>query len=614
MNNLFVTKGEKVLYKDVPCIIIKIVNISTISIEEIENHIIHTIDVSKVEPLTNESRTLEALPTHYLSDKDWEKAKEHYKIIKPIINNRGDLSIIKQVSDNNNISIPTLYRWVNIYEESGLVSSLAGKKRTGGVGQSRLAKVQDEIINNKIHSVYLTSSRKSITKTIRAIQMACIETGVTMPHANTIRNRIKNISEEERIYKRLGAQEAKYKFEPHKGHFPGADYPLSVVQIDHTPVDIILVDELNRKPLRRPWLTVAIDVYSRLVAGFYLSFDTPGALGTGICISNAILPKEIWMEKLGVNTSWPCWGVMDTIHVDNGKEFRGHMLKRACQQYGINLQFRPIRTPHWGGHVERLLGTFSKEIHNLPGTTFSSEAERKNYQSEKNASFTISEFEKWLTIYITNIYHKKHHSSIGMSPLEKYQEGILGTSSVTGRGIPPRINDERRTRLDFMPYVERTIQEYGIVIDHIYYYDDVLRSYIHDTHKNKKVQHIFKRDPRDISKVFFYDPKFNDYYEIPYRNTSLPAISIWEHNVILETLKKNKTAVNEEAIFSTYKDLEELENRAIRETKKRRRNKDIDRESISSEPKKIIKPETFITNKEEDEILPFEDLEDEALK
>ncbi|WP_281241897.1 hypothetical protein [Celeribacter baekdonensis] len=36
--------------------------------------------------------------------------------------------------------------------------------------------------------------------------------------------------------------------------------PLEVVQIDHTLADIILVDQVERKPLARPWVTLAIDV------------------------------------------------------------------------------------------------------------------------------------------------------------------------------------------------------------------------------------------------------------------------------------------------------------------------------------------------------------------
>jgi putative transposase len=38
--------------------------------------------------------------------------------------------------------------------------------------------------------------------------------------------------------------------------------------------------------------------------------------------------------------------------------------------------------------------------------------------------------------------------------------------------------DERRLRMDFMPYLERTVQPYGILIDQIAYYSDVLRRWV----------------------------------------------------------------------------------------------------------------------------------------
>ena len=63
--------------------------------------------------------------------------------------------------------------------------------------------------------------------------------------------------------------------------------PLEVVQIDHTEIDIIVVDELTRTPLPgRPWLTLAIDVFSRVVTRLHVSMSAPSRvsadlLGTG---------------------------------------------------------------------------------------------------------------------------------------------------------------------------------------------------------------------------------------------------------------------------------------------------------------------------------------------
>jgi putative transposase len=38
---------------------------------------------------------------------------------------------------------------------------------------------------------------------------------------------------------------------------------------------------------------------------------------------------------------------------------------------------------------------------------------------------------------------------------------------------------------------------------------------------------VFKRDLRDISQLYFYDPEVKQYSVVPYRDTSRPAISIW---------------------------------------------------------------------------------------
>lgn len=606
MDIVHFSNGEKVIYDNKEVIITRINTLDTVTIEEISSGSSHQVHVSSLKPIFNKREKIDDINT--LSEKKWELAQKRFEIIKPILDNSGNAELVKKISKESKKSVATLYRWVKLYKDYGTISSILGKPKTGGKGRSRLEPEQDEIIKKYIKSTFLNNSRTSVKKTIRLIITECYDKNIQPPHSNTIRNRIKNLSEEEVMKKRVGIKEAGYKFNPLKGNFPGADYPLSVVQIDHTKVDIILVDEYYRKAYKRPWITVAIDVFSRMVVGFYLSFDTPGALGTGLCIAHSILPKEIWLEKIGVKAEWPCWGFMNTIHVDNAKEFRGNMLKMACTNYNINLEFRPIATPHFGGHIERLLGTFSKEVHNLPGTTFSSPELRKNYDSEGRASLTLSEFEKWLTLYITKIYNVREHSALGMSPLNKYKEGIIGTRENPGIGIIPRVFNERKLRLDFMPFEERTVQEYGVLINHITYYHDVLRRFIHSKTDNTKNKFIFRRDPRDISVIYFYDPELKEYFDIPYRDTSLPSISIWEFNDVIRTLKKSKTPINERNIFNTYREMDEIEKKAIRETRKRK-------QEVKNLP--ISKPFNHNSLEQIEEsididIKPFEDIDDET--
>lgn len=609
--------GKKVEYKGRPAIIIKIVDINEVSIQLIESNVVYTVKVSEIKYGGSVSKT-NRKPYDALTDKEWEIANRRYDIIKPILNNKLSFEQISQIAAEHQVHYTTLYRWVKLYKREGLISALAVYKKTGGKNKSRLLTLVDDIIDEAIVDVYLTPSKKTISKVIRTVLLKCKERDINPPHPNTIRNRIKKLSEEEVLKSRYGLKKSRDKFEPIKGHFPGASFPLSVVQIDHTCVDIILVDELYRKPFMRPYITLAIDVYSRMVVGFFISFNPPGEMGTGMCIANSILGKEMQLEKNGVKGEWPCWGTMATIHLDNAKEFKGNMLKRACMEYGINIEHRPVATPHWGGHIERLLGTFSKEIHNLPGSTFSNIKDRENYNSQAKAALTISEFEKWLLTYIVNVYHQRIHSSIGVSPLEKFRQGILGEE---GSGLPPKILDERRVKLDFMPFFERTIQEYGVVIDHVYYYDDILRKYIHARENNTKYsakrKFVFKRDPRDISQLYFYDPESNDYFDIPYRDTSKPPISVWEFNEIVTKLQRENAIINEDVIFQAYQEMEKIELKAIRETKRLKRFSrlsDKRNEAVHDKLKRDEKSEG--ENQTEvnmlPQIKPFEDIDDEA--
>ena len=73
---------------------------------------------------------------------------------------------------------------------------------------------------------------------------------------------------------------------------------LEVVQIDHTEADLFLVDETTRVAMGvRPWLTLAIDVFTRMVVGFHLSMDKPSRVSIGLCMLNAVYDKSALAER-----------------------------------------------------------------------------------------------------------------------------------------------------------------------------------------------------------------------------------------------------------------------------------------------------------------------------
>ncbi|MFX8262684.1 Mu transposase C-terminal domain-containing protein, partial [Acinetobacter baumannii] len=79
--------------------------------------------------------------------------------------------------------------------------------------------------------------------------------------------------------------------------------------------------------------------------------------------------------------------------------------------------------------------------------------------------------------------------------------------------------------LDFLPIFERTIQADGVSVDNVRYYADVLRLWIgaKDSETGKARVHLFRRDPRDISCLWFYDPETRQYSKIPMADQDAPA-------------------------------------------------------------------------------------------
>src|SRR5579864_7484512 len=230
------------------------------------------------------------------------------------------------------------------------------RKNRADRGKSRLSSKVDTIIEDAIKKIYLTAERPHISAVIEEVNLQCFKAGLKKPAANTVRRRIALLSDRLKLEKRKGKKAAAEKYEPIKGHFPDAGCPLAVSQIDHTPMDVIVVDEEHRQPIQRPSLTVVIDVYSRMVLGFAIYLEKPSAFTAGLAIAHAVLPKEDWLAGVGVQAEWPCWGKMRTIHCDNAKEFRGTVIGRACQDHDIAVEHRPPREPRYGGHIERGFG------------------------------------------------------------------------------------------------------------------------------------------------------------------------------------------------------------------------------------------------------------------
>jgi putative transposase len=491
----------------------------------------------------------------------------------------------------------------------------------GGAGLGRLDESVEDQITTIIDEIYLEG--KTVSETYKALTARLTDLELEVPHENTLRRRIRQRSEYEKIKRRIGPRTAAQKFDDKVGTMPNANTPLALIQIDHTELDIMLVDEEERKVLKKPWVTIVLDVCTRVVLGFHLSFDPPSAFSVGRAIAHAILRKEKFLKSIGLqDLSWPCWGKMTTIHCDNAKEFRGVMLKENCANYKITLKWRPPLKPEFGGHIERYMGTIAEELKNLVGNTKVSKEKRSKFNPEKTAAFTLSEFETWFTVWLIEDYHKRAHKGLnGSAPIDRWRDGIDGKNGHLGIGLPAVITDEGRLRLDLLPQMTRTVQRTGVELFNMFYFSGVLRPWINavdQTAKGKekpKRKFTFKYDPRDISSILFLNPLDNQYHEIQSNiNIKPDKLSIWRYWQILAELKKNKTPIDERAILEAHRRLKAIEEEATRKTVDTRKRIEREKRMEKEEPLKVVKPEKKETvapifKISKNEITPYDELE-----
>lgn len=328
-----------------------------------------------------------------IDDAAWEQAVAREAVIRRLARmanpDRGEFLVAcRQLG----LKRSRLYDLIKAYKARPITSSLLAGTAGTQTGSRRLPEVIEVVIADAIEDFFKSRQKPSINALHKEVRRRCGQRGLRAPCWTSVRDRVVAIDAAELVAARERAKAARSRYHPVPGTYR-IERAFEVVQIDHTLVDVIVVDRAHRQPLQRPWVTLAIDVASRMVAGFYLTLESPSALSVSLAIQHLVQPKLDWLDGFGIDADWPTSGLPETIHVDNAKEFRSKAMLRRAEEHGISLQYRPIGAPHYRGNIERLIGTMMGAAHLLPGSTFSNIKDRGDYDSVANATMTLDELE-----------------------------------------------------------------------------------------------------------------------------------------------------------------------------------------------------------------------------
>ncbi len=247
-------------------------------------------------------------------------------------------------------------------------------------------------------------------------------------------------------------------------------------QADHTLLDIWLLDE-EGKPAQ-PWLTVIEDDYSRVIAGYRLSFQEPTALTTTLTLRTTIWRKE--------NPGWHVTGIPSTFYTDHGSDFTSTHMEQVAADLHMELIFSQVSIPRGHGKIERFFRSVDQLfLQDLPGYA------PKGYTA--TATLTFSEFEQQFRNWLFHDYHHRVHSEINSPPQERWEMG----------GFLPRMPDslEQLDLLLLMVAKTRRVQQDGIRFQGNRYLDPTLAAYV-------KEDVLIRYDPADMAEIRVFQDRF----------------------------------------------------------------------------------------------------------
>lgn len=334
---------------------------------------------------------------------------------------------------NPTVSARTLRRWqarqaAATANGGHAVLALVPRTASRGNRNARLSDEQTACITNIIQTTWNSPEARSDKACYRELQTLCAEEGITPPSYPTLIERIKAVEDAKtlrsRFGKRMAYQQSEFVDVLYADTPAHGSRPWQYVHIDHTQLDVELISSRSGKPLGRPWMSFAVDAFSRRIVALYLTFDAPSYHSVMMVVRDMV-------RRHG--------RLPEFVVVDNGRDFMSSAFETFLQAMGVHLRFRPAGQPRHGAVLERMFGRVNTEyIHNLSGNTKATKNVRMTTGKHLPVNFaewTLEAMYYGITYWASEYYDQERHPALDMSPREAYERGLAHTGARAQRQI-----------------------------------------------------------------------------------------------------------------------------------------------------------------------------------
>jgi Mu transposase, C-terminal./Integrase core domain. len=217
---------------------------------------------------------------------------------------------------------------------------------------------------------------------------------------------------------------------------------------DHTELPVLVIAPRAQRP-RKPWATLFIDGYSRLIMGWALS----------VYPTSAVVLAALRQGMVVDAARGPFGGLPEALRPDNGLEFVATALARSCAALGVELLPTPPYTPHRKGKIERVNRTLDQEfLSGLPFYTHGPRGADGRLFGPDVEPLSLELFSHRFAEWITDYNTVRVHSELdGQTPQARWCEDAT----------PLREIEPEALRWMLMADVERTINKDGVHFERV---------------------------------------------------------------------------------------------------------------------------------------------------
>lgn len=460
---------------------------------------------------------------------------------------RGDRSGVARVikaaakatDDASPPSASAVMDWARRYQNSdcnplSLVDRIKTMPR-----KRRLSDIVEAIISSNLRTQYFTRARHSLTHVHdcirRDLKLAVRNGEVPQEDAKvgfaTVCRRAGEVDVYHRIASREGEARARMVCRSTIDG-GGAAYPLQRVEVDHTPLNWVVISDETGLPLGRPLLTVAIDAHSSYILGMYLSFYGAGVTSVVGVLKSSLMPKAELTSNLGLENPWLSHGLADEWVLDNGLEFHSRAFKGISLELGIDMTYCRVRTPWLKPHVER----FFSELNYLTlvkGRVHKKVASAMDLDPYKDASISFGNLVKGLTMFVVDTHPFQVNERKLARPFDLFQDGL--------ERCPPAIYPGSWDRVRLVSGLSKplTVGQGGVELRGIPYGSADLLPLLRKFGQSFKT--ACKWDPDDLGILFVQNPaRLTEWIQCPSRWAEYTEGLSWNQHLMIRKFARQE--------------------------------------------------------------------------